>query len=81
MRRLLKRDAYNKSNNKKFDGLITQVGVSSKEFWQWFDLMPKHVRDELHNPDNSYERQQELWAKACRMYGREIKARLTQMAE
>lgn len=78
IRRKLKRGAYTKYNNKKFDGLITQVGVSSKEFWQWFDMMPKHVRDEMHDSWNSYERQQELWVKACRMYGKEIKARLAQ---
>lgn len=75
--RKLKRGAYTKPN-KKFDGLVTQVGISSKEFWQWFDLMPKHVRDEMHDPWNSYERQQELWAKAVQKYGREIRNKLNE---
>lgn len=54
---------------------MTTRGVNPKEFWDWFDLMPRHVRDQINNAPTP-EMTTFLWNRAMSEHGNEVRAKL-----
>lgn len=47
------------------------IGYSGPEYWRWFDLMPRRVREQLNNAKDRFECL-DIWAQACEDNWREI---------
>lgn len=52
-----------------------KIGYSGHEFWRWFDLMPKEVREKINNAKDIDETFY-LWQDAINKYGDEIERKL-----
>lgn len=52
-----------------------QIGYSGHDWWKWFDMMPKAVREQINNAKDMDEAFY-LWQDAINKYGDDIEGKI-----